>query len=598
MRNAETVLNVIRERGKRGLPLENIYRLLYNRNLYLRAYGGLYSNQGAMTKGTTAETVDGMSLAKIDRIIEELRYERFRWSPVRRVNIPKPNGKTRALGLPTWTDKLLQEVIRMILEAYYEPQFSDHSHGFRPDRGCHTALNDVVTHWTGVRWFVEGDIKGCFDNIDHEVLLSVLGEKLHDNRFLRLLKYLLKAGYVEDWKYGRTLSGTPQGGVVSPILSNIYLDRLDKFVENVLIPAHTRGTKRSVNLTWNNLSRRAAKARKKGHYAEAAKLRQEARRLPSGDPFDPNYRRLRYVRYADDFVLGFSGPKAEAEQIKESLETFLRDSLKLELSREKTLITHATSQAAKFLGYELVNQQANDKIDRHGRRKVNGRIGLRVPAKVIEQHCRAYMRNGKPADRPMLTHDTDYSIVARYQAEFRGIVQYYLLAQNVFHFGKLQWVMNKSLAKTLANKHKTTARKNLPALQQHRADRVRTTCLSRGLGTAGRWETPTRGTIRWHTPEAEPAGSSRRPEAPAVQVRTQRAYQTAPSERMRNVRVNSGHPSPPHPRPTRPERQGPTGKAPVDSTDGGTTAQDPRGLPDVSHEHPPRAQVIRNRRSR
>ena len=223
MQDAETVLNVIRERGDRGLPLENIYRLLYNRNLYLRAYGRLYSNPGATTKGTTAETVDGMSLAKIDRIIDALRYERFRWTPVRRVNLPKPNGGTRPLGIPTWTDKLLQEVIRMILEAYYEPQFSDRSHGFRPDRGCHTALSEVVTHWTGVRWFVEGDIKGCFDNIDHEVMLSVLGEKLHDNRFLRLLKYLLKAGYMEDWKHGRTLSGTPQGGVASSILANIYL---------------------------------------------------------------------------------------------------------------------------------------------------------------------------------------------------------------------------------------------------------------------------------------------------------------------------------------------------------------------------------------
>ena len=237
------------------MPLENIYRLLYNRELYLRAYGRLYSNQGAMTKGTTAETVYGMSLAKIDRIIDELRYERFRWTPVRRVNLPKPNGGTRPLGIPTWTDKLLQEVIRMILEAYYEPQFSDHSHGFRPDRGCHTTLSEVATHWTGVRWFVEGDIKGCFDNIDHEVMLSVLGEKLHDNRFLRLLKYLLKAGYREDWKYGHTLSGTPQGGVVSPILANIYLDRLDKYVETVLIPAHTRGKARKRNRAWVGVER-------------------------------------------------------------------------------------------------------------------------------------------------------------------------------------------------------------------------------------------------------------------------------------------------------------------------------------------------------
>ena len=459
MQQAETVLNVIRERGERGLPLENIYRLLYNRKLYLRAYGRLYSNQGAMTRGTTAETVDGMSLAKIDRIIDALRYERFRWTPVRRVNLPKPNGGTRPLGIPTWTDKLLQEVIRMILEAYYEPQFSDHSHGFRPDRGCHTALSEVVTHWTSVRWFVEGDIKGCFDNIDHEVMLSVLGEKLHDNRFLRLLKYLLKAGYMEDWKHGRTLSGTPQGGVISPILANIYLDRLDKYVETMLIPAHTRGTARKYNRQWVNLQRRAGYYRKAGNHAMAMALRKEFQQLPSRDPYDSDYRRLRYVRYADDFVLGFIGPKAEAEQLKESLETFLRDTLKLELSKEKTLITHATSQAARFLGYELVNQQANDKIDRNGRRKVNGRIGLRVPVKVIEQHCRAYMADGKPASRTQLIHDDDFTIVSRYQAEFRGVIQYYLLALNVSHFGKLQWVMQQSLAKTLAGKHKTSRRK-------------------------------------------------------------------------------------------------------------------------------------------
>ena len=459
MQDAKTVLNVIRERGERGLPLENIYRLLYNRNLYLRAYGRIASNQGATTKGITAETMDGMSLAKIDRIIEALRYERFRWTPVRRVNIPKPDGTTRALGIPTGPDKLLQEVIRMILDAYYEPQFSDRSHGFRPGRGCHTALSNVVDYWTGTRWFVEGDIKGCFDNIDHDVLLSVLGEKLHDNRFLRLLKYLLKAGYLEDWKYGRTLSGTPQGGVVSPILANIYLDRLDKHVEKVLIPAHTRGTKRKRNRAWGALSTRLAYHRKKGNHQLAAQLRKQMLQLPYNDPYDPEYRRLRYVRYADDFVLGFTGPKAEAGQIKESLETFLRDTLKLELSREKTLITHATSQAARFLGYELVNQQANDQLDSYGKRKVNGKIGLRVPAKVIEQHCQAYMKNGKPIHRNALIHDEDYSIVDRYQSEFRGVVQYYLPAHNVHHFGRLQWVMEWSLAKTLAAKHKSTSRK-------------------------------------------------------------------------------------------------------------------------------------------
>ena len=476
MRTAETVLNVIRDRGMRGLPLEDIYRQLYNRELYLRAYGRLYSNQGAMTRGTTADTVDGMSLAKIDRLIDELRHERFRWTPVRRVNIPKPNGKTRALGIPTGPDKLLQEVIRMILEAYYEPQFSDRSHGFRPNRGCHTALSEVAHTWTGTRWFVEGDIRGCFDNIDHEVLLSVLGEKLHDNRFLRLLKHLLKSGYIEEWRYGRTLSGTPQGGVVSPILANIYLDRLDQFVEKSLIPAYTRGTARRRSPSYRALARRMASYRHKGNHSLAAQLRKQLQQLPSGDPQDPGFRRLRYVRYADDFVLGFIGPKAEAEQIRASLETYLQNTLKLELSREKTLITHATSQAAKFLGYELVNQQANDKHDTNGRRAVNGIIGLRVPAKVIEQQCQAYMENGKPAHRSTLIHDDDFTIVSKYQAEFRGVVQYYLLAQNVSHFGRLHGVMRESLVKTLAAKHQIPRRKLLrrykSAVQTEHGERV------------------------------------------------------------------------------------------------------------------------------
>ncbi|MDE0608483.1 MAG: reverse transcriptase domain-containing protein [Anaerolineaceae bacterium] len=459
MRTAETVLNVIRDRGERGLPLEDIYRQLYNRNLYLRAYGRLYRNAGAMTQGTTEETVDGMSLAKVDAIIEALRYERYRWTPVRRVHIPKSNGKTRPLGIPIWSDKLLQEVIRLMLEAYYEPQFSDHSHGFRPKRGCHTALSEVARTWTGTRWFIEGDIKGCFDNIDHQVMLTVLGEQLRDNRFLRLMRGLLKAGHVEDWRYDRSFSGTPQGGVISPILANIYLDRLDHYVETTLVPLHTRGTARKRNPAWLKLRRQMVRHRNQGDYERSVQLRKQLQQLPSRDPQDPNYRRLRYVRYADDFVLGFSGPRAEAEQVKNALETFLRATLKLELSREKTLITHATTQAARFLGYELVNQQANDKRDPRGQRTVNGRIGLRVPPQVINRHCRAYLAKGKPVSRPSLLHDDDYSIVSRYQAEFRGVVQYYLLASNVSHLGRLQWVMQSSLLKTLAHKHRTTARK-------------------------------------------------------------------------------------------------------------------------------------------
>lgn len=455
MRKAETVLAVVAERGKRGLPLQDLYRQLYNRNLYLAAYGRISRNDGAMTPGSTTETADGMSLDKIDALIEALRYERHRWTPVRRVNIPKANGKTRPLGIPTWSDKLLQEVIRMLLEAYFEPQFSDRSHGFRPNRGCHTALSEVQRRWTGTTWFIEGDIKGCFDNLDHEVLMAALREHIHDNRFLRLISNLLQAGYLENWKYGKTLSGTPQGGIVSPLLANVYLNRLDRFVEQNLIPTHTKGTKRRPNPAYQLNRDRARKARARGDLELAKEKRKQFQQLPTGDPRDPTYRRLHYIRYADDFLLGFSGPKAEAEEIKRQIGAFLRDSLNVELSKEKTLVTHARTSAAHFLGYEVVTLQ-NDAKHTKGKRSINGNIGLRVPQAVINAACTRYVKHGKPIHRPELTLDDDYSITATFQSRYRGIVQYYVLAYNVCHLAKLRWVMETSLLKTLANKHKAT----------------------------------------------------------------------------------------------------------------------------------------------
>lgn len=453
MRTTETVLAVIRERGKRGLPLERVYRLLFNREFYLQAYGRIYRNSGAMTPGSTTETVDGMSQAKIDTIIEAIRFERYRWTPVRRTSIPKPNGKKRPLGIPTWSDKLLQEVLRMILEAYFEPQFSDRSHGFRPSRGCHTALAEIDATWLGTTWFIEGDVTGCFDNIDHQILLSMLAEKIHDGRFLRLIANLLKAGYLEDWKYGTTLSGTPQGGIVSPILANIYLDRLDEFVETTLLPAYNHGDRRKVNLAYNRIVQLAYCYRKRGRPNDAAKLVRQAQSLPSRDTHDPEYRRLRYIRYADDFLLGVTGPKTEAEEIKRHLEVFLRDSLKLELSGTKTLITHGRSQPVRFLGYEIVVHQTDTKRTRR-RRSINGQIGLKVPADVVKAKCKPYLKRGKPVHRPELLYHSDFSIVEQYQATYRGIVQYYHMAENVCRLGKLKWVMETSLTKTLAAKHR------------------------------------------------------------------------------------------------------------------------------------------------
>ncbi len=215
MQNAETVLDVLRERGRRGLPLDRLYRQLFNPQLYLLAYGRLYSNKGAMTPGATGETVDGMSLRKIEVIIEALRDERYRWSPVKRIHIPKKNGKTRPLGLPPWSDKLVGEVVRLLLEAYYEPTFSDLSHGFRPGRGCHTALRHVADTWTGTTWFIEGDVADCFGSFDHQIMLSTLAQRIHDGRFLRLMRNMLEAGYLEDWVWNATLSGVPQGSLCS-----------------------------------------------------------------------------------------------------------------------------------------------------------------------------------------------------------------------------------------------------------------------------------------------------------------------------------------------------------------------------------------------
>jgi group II intron reverse transcriptase/maturase len=456
MQSAETVLGVLRERGRRGLPCNELYRQLFNPQLYLLAYGRIYSNKGAMTPGASGETADGMSLGKIGRIIDALRHERFRFSPVRRVYIPKKNGRRRPLGLPSWTDKLVGEVVRMLLEAYYEPQFSDRSHGFRPRRGCHTALTEIANTWTGTTWFIEGDIADCFGSFDHDLTVQILSEKIHDNRFLQLVRNMLQAGYLEDWVWNATLSGCPQGGVASPILSNIYLHRLDHFVEHTLIPQYTRGTRRAINPAYHRVTQAIVRARAKGDRAAVRELRKRQRGMPCVDPYDPNYRRLRYIRYADDHLLGFTGPKAEAEQIKQRLAQFLRDDLKLELSADKTLVTHARTGAAKFLGYEITVQHNDTKTTR-GRRSVNGNIGLRVPRTAVETKRAQYLQRGKPARRPQLMNENDYTIIATYGAEYRGYVQYYLLAGNVNRLNRLRWDMERSMLKTLAAKHQRPA---------------------------------------------------------------------------------------------------------------------------------------------
>src|SRR5215831_8614801 len=393
MLTAESYLNIIQDRGKRKLPLDDVYRQLFNPDMYLRAYTKLYRNQGAMTPGTMGETVDGMSFEKIGRIIEAIRYERWKWPPARRVYIDKPKGGKRPLGIPDWSPKVVQEIIRSILEAYYEPQFSRYSHGFRPKRGCQTALIEIHTTWLGTKWFIEGDIKGCNDNIDHHILMTILREKIQDNRFLRLIEGALKAGYCEEWTYHPSLSGSPQGGIVSPILSNIYMDRLDRFVQDTLIPEYTRGTRRKEGEEYRRLHSLSTYYRTTGRIERAEELRKAMQQYPSVDPNDEEYRRLRYVRYADDFLLGYAGTLAETTEIKEKIAAFLRTQLHLTLSADKTLITHASTGRARFLGYEIGTMYCQTKFDKLRKRAVNGKIGLYIPEDVLQKKRQRYLRD-------------------------------------------------------------------------------------------------------------------------------------------------------------------------------------------------------------
>jgi hypothetical protein len=312
----------------------------------------------------------------------------------------------------------------------------------------------VANTWNGTAWFIEADIADCFGSLDHTVMLSILGDRIHDNRFLRLVRNMLTAGYLEDWVWNATLSGAPQGGVVSPVLSNIYLDRLDEFVETVLIPEYTRGRSRAGNPVYLKAQRRMWAARRRGDRTEARRLRQQMREQPSGDPTDPNYRRLRYLRYADDQLFGFTGPKAEAEEIKTRLTVFLREELALELSQDKTLITHARTRAARFLGYDVITQKGTRILN--GRRTASGVVGLRVPKDVIKAQIAPYLKRGEPAKRPEWLNESDHAIVGTYGSIYRGVVQYYLPAADVYRLNRLEWVMQTSMLKTLAAKHQST----------------------------------------------------------------------------------------------------------------------------------------------
>ena len=482
MRSPERVLNSLNEHSKdSSYKFERLYRLLFNEELFYVAYQKIASNGGSTTKGSDGRSIDGMSLARIETLIASLKDESYQPHPSRRVHIPKKNGKTRPLGIPAFEDKLVQEVVRMILEAIYEGHFETTSHGFRPKRSCHTALLHIQKTFSGAKWFIEGDIKGFFDNIDHDVLVGILRERISDDRFIRLIRKFLKAGYVEDWTFHNTYSGTPQGGIVSPILANIYLDKLDKYVKEY-IQHFDKGTKRRPGKESNNLAnerkRTVRKLKKVKDGTEKAALvarlkaiEQERAAFPNGDEMDESYRRLKYIRYADDFILGVIGSKEDALRIKEDIKSFLSESLALELSEEKTLITH-TGKSAKFLGYEITVTR-----DNHQRRDVRGclrrtygkRVRLNVSMATLRDKLLEYgameikLRNGKevwkPKCRSGLIFNDDLEILDRYNRETVGFCNYYLIANNCVVLHNFRYIMEYSMYKTFAGKYRSTVRK-------------------------------------------------------------------------------------------------------------------------------------------
>lgn len=454
-----------------------LYRYLLRPDIYYVAYQNLYANKGASTKGVSDDTADGFSEEKIKKIIQSLKDGTYHPQPVRRMYIAKKNSKKmRPLGIPTFTDKLIQEAVRIILESIYEPVFEDVSHGFRPQRSCHTALKTIKREFGGARWFVEGDIKGCFDNIDHVTLIGLINLKIKDMKMSQLIYKFLKAGYLENWQYHKTYSGTPQGGILSPLLANIYLHELDKFALQLKKKFDQES---SVKITpeyreLHNEIKRISHRLKKLEGEEKAKVlleyQEKRKRLTTLPCTSQTDKVLKYVRYADDFIISVKGSKKDCQWIKEQLRLFIHNKLKMELSEEKTLITHS-SQTARFLGYDI-RVRRSGRIKRAGKvkkRTLNGSVELLVP---LNDKIRQFIFDKKiaiqkkdsswfPVQRKYLIRSTDLEIITIYNSELRGICNYYGLACNFNQLNYFAYLMEYSCLKTIASKHKGTLSKTI-----------------------------------------------------------------------------------------------------------------------------------------
>jgi group II intron reverse transcriptase/maturase len=458
------------------VQFDKLYQKLYNRELWLMAYESIAAKQGNMTAGVDGETIDGAGWALIETMIAELKMSSYKPSPVRREYIEKGQGKRRPLGIPSFRDKLLQTVIRLILEAIYEPLFSENSHGFRPNRSCHTALQQVKK-MQGIRWWVEGDIKDCFGSLNHKTLVNILSQRITDKRFLHLIQQLLQAGYIEDWQYHKTYSGVPQGGNLSPLLSNIYLNELDNWMASK-IADFNKGKKRKATSEYRHIRRLKQKAKRHGQKTgdwSAYKARaDELMRTTYADPQDPSFRRMVYSRYADDFLVGIIGSKEDAKTTKRQLTKFLQNELQLELSAEKTLITNAKDRV-RFLGYDIKRWNSHKRLRYHTKQGVitkrtcTYQLALLIPKDKGQQFCKKYgtSTNWKAKPRPEMLWQSELEILMTYNAEVRGFLNYYSLADNFTEVGSsILWLSTGSFLRTLASKRQSTNRKVAQSLKQ------------------------------------------------------------------------------------------------------------------------------------
>ena len=484
MRNPKNVLNSLsKHSGNSNYKFERLYRVLFNAEMFYVAYERIYAKPGNMTAGTDGKTVSGMSIERIEQLIESLKNETYQPAPSKRAYIPKKNGKKRPLGIPSFNDKLVQEVVRMILEAIYEGSFEHTSHGFRPGRSCHTALISIQKSFTAVKWFIEGDIKGFYDNIDHDVLIGILRERIADERFLRLIRKFLNAGYIEDWVFHRTYSGTPQGGIVSPILANIYLDKFDKYIREY-INRFNKGEIRKGNAQYKLYEQRRYRLAKKlknekdekvreQMAAEIKRLREERNKFPARNEMDSSIKRLKYVRYADDFLIGVIGSLEDCKTVKEDIKNYLKEALKLELSDEKTLITNA-QKPAKFLGFDIFIRRSNDlRKDNNGKtiRSLGHLPVLYLNYETMRKKlfdykaARIAVENGKEIwksiVRTYMIDLDDLEIVSQFNAEIRGFYNYYSIANNSPAINSFYHIMSYSMYKTFARKYKSSVKKIL-----------------------------------------------------------------------------------------------------------------------------------------